>query len=359
MKAAVCREYGQPLVIEEVTLDPPQAGEVQLRVAATAICHSDVHRMRGDWGGEDPIILGHETGGVVEAVGPGVVDIQPGDRMVVSLLRSCGRCEYCQTGSPNLCNGYFALNSEHRIHDTQGNPIDQGIRVAGFAEQVVVHQSQLAPIPDEMDLVTASLLACGVITGYGAAVNTAQVTAGSTVVVIGTGGVGLNAVQGAAVAGARRIMAVDLLESKLAAALTFGATDVINASETDAVVAVRDLTSGRRADFVLVTVGSGAAIEQGLQMVRHGGTVVIAGIPSITSRVALSVRDFVITGGRLLGSFMGSTRLQVDIPKLIEHYQRGNLLLDELITGRYPLEQINEAIESMERGEALRNVIVF
>lgn len=359
MKAAVCREFGQPLVIEAVTLDPPQTGEVRVRVAATAVCHSDVHRMRGDFGGSTPIILGHETAGVVEEVGPGVSGIQPGDRVVVSLLRSCGRCEHCQTGSPNLCDGYFALNSEHRLHDSQGQPIEQGIRVAGFAEQVVVDQSQLAPIPDEMSLETASLLACGVITGYGAAVNTAQVTSGSTVAVIGTGGVGLNAVQGAAVAGARRIFAIDLLANKLAAALTFGATDAINAGETDAVEALRDLTGGRGVDFVLITVGSSAAVEQALQMVRRGGTVVVAGIPSLAARVSLPIRDFVITGGRLLGSYVGSTRLQVDLPKLIEHYERGNLLLDELITGRYPLEQINEAVESMERGEALRNVIVF
>ena len=359
MKAAICYEFGQPLVVGEVTLDPPKWGEVKIRVAATAICHSDIHRMRGDWEGEPPVILGHETAGIVEEIGPGVTMVQSGDRVIVSLLRSCGRCEYCQTGEPNLCNGDFALNTEHRIHDMQGTPIFQGIRVAGFAEYAVVDQSQLAVVPDEMSLDTASLLACGVITGYGAAVNTAQVTSGSTVVVIGTGGVGLNAVQGAAIAGARRVIAIDVLANKLDAAVEFGATDVINASEVDAAEALREITNGRKADFVLVTVGSGPAIEQSFKLVRNGGTIVIAGIPALSAKVALSARPFVVTGGRLLGSFMGSTRLQVDIPKLIEHYERGNLLLDELITGRYPLEEINEAIASMERGEALRNVIVF
>ncbi len=359
MKAAVCHEYGQPLTVDEVTLDAPQTGEVKVRVAATAICHSDVHRLRGDWGGETPIILGHETAGIVEEIGPGVTLAKPGERVVVSLLRSCGRCEFCQTGTPNLCNGDFALNREHRIHDLQGNPIHQGIKVAGFAEYVVVDQSQLAVVPDEMSLDTASLLACGVITGYGAAVNTAQVTSGSVVVVIGTGGVGLNAVQGAAIAGARRVIAIDVLANKLDAACEFGATDPINASQVDAVDAVRQLTGGRMADFVLVTVGSSAAIEQSFTLVRPGGTIVLAGIPALSARVMLDARPFVVSGGRLLGSYMGSTRLQVDMPKLIEHYERGNMLLDELITGRYPLEQINEAIESMERGEALRNVIVF
>ena len=359
MKAAVMYEVGMPLVIEEVSLDPPGRGEVKVRIAATAICHSDVHYIRGDWAVRLPVVLGHESAGHVEAVGEGVTMVQPGDAVVISLLRSCGRCEFCLTGVPQHCNEPWALDSEFRIHNAQGEALTQGVRVGGFAEYAVVDQSQLARIPETMSLETASLLACGVITGYGAVVTTAQIEAGSTVVVIGAGGVGLNSVQGAALAGAGRIIAVDLLDNKLTAALEFGATDTVNAREEDPIETIAQLTNGRKADYVFVTVGSAPAIEQSFRMIHPAGTVVLVGMPDETMKVNVPVRQFVRHGYRLIGSFMGSTRLQLDIPRMIEHYERGNLMLDELITARYPLEEINEAIESMERGEALRNVIVF
>lgn len=359
MKAAVCYQFGEPLVVEEVMIEPPQRGEVRVRLAATAICHSDIHLIRGEWGGQTPIIVGHESSGVVEEIGEGVTLVKAGDRVVASLLRSCGRCDFCLTGASQHCNGSFALNTESRIRNPRGEVIHQGINVGGFAEYAVVDQSQLVRVPDAMSLEHAALLACGVITGFGAAVNTGQVTQGSTVVVIGTGGVGLNAIQGAAVAGARRVIAVDLLDHKLEAAVRFGATDVINASKQDTPGEVQRLTNGRGADFALVTVGSSAAINQSFNMVRSGGTIVIAGLPPFADAVTLPTFSFVVSGKRLLGSCMGSTRLQVDVPILMDHYQRGNLLLDELISQRYPLEKINEALESTERGEALRNVIVF
>ena len=359
MRAAICYQLGEPLVIEEVNIDPPQRGEVKVKLVASAICHSDIHRIRGEWGGVTPVIAGHESAGVVEEIGEGVTLVKVGDPVVVSLLRSCGRCDYCLTGSPQLCDGTFALSTESRIHNQKGEVIQQGINVGGFAEYTVVDQSQLVRIPDHMSIETAALLACGVITGFGAAVNTGHVTQGSTVVVLGTGGVGLNAVQGAVVAGARRVIAVDLLDSKLKAASEFGATDTINASTQDVNAEVQNLTNGRGADFALVTVGSNKAIEQSFDLVHKGGTVVVAGLPPLDETVTLPIFSFVVTGKRLLGSNMGSTRLQVDVPILIDHYQRGNLQLDELITGRYPLERINEAIESTERGEALRNIIVF
>lgn len=359
MRAAVCYEFGQPLVVEEVTLDPPQRGEVKVKVAVTAICHSDVHNIRGEWAIRRPFIAGHETAGIIEEVGEGVTLVQPGDHVVVSLLRSCGRCEYCQTGMPQHCSARWPLDTETRIHTTRGEPVKTGSRVGGFAEYVIVDQSQVVRLPPEMSLDIASLLACGVITGYGAVVNTAQVAPGSSVVVIGAGGVGLNAVQGAVIAGASRVITVDLLDNKLAAALQFGATDVINASQVDAVQAVLEITGERKPDHVIVTVGSDPAIQQGLQMIRPGGTVTLVGMPPEALKTGIAVRFFAFNGVRLLGSFMGSTRLQIDIPRLIDYYQRGKLMLDELITARYPLEQINEAIESMEKGEALRNLIVF
>lgn len=359
MKAAVSYDKDQPLVIEEVTLDPPQQGEVRVRVVACAICHSDVHYLRGDWDIPRPFIAGHETAGVVEEIGPGVTLAQPGDRVVVSLLRSCGRCDFCLTGEPNHCAASWPLDSESRIRNSAGQSIKHGVRVAGFAEEVIVDQSQLARVPDSMSLRAASLLACGVITGFGAVVNTAQVEAGSRVVVIGAGGVGLNSVQGAALSGASQLIAVDLLPNKLEAARQFGATHLVNAAEVDPVEAVKDLTDGRMADYVFVTVGSERAVAQAVAMTRRAGAVVLVGMPPEHLNFSLSARDLAFRGLRMLGSFMGSTRLQIDIPRLIAHYQRGNLQLDALITKTWPLEEINEAIESMERGEALRNVIVF
>ena len=359
MKAAVCYEFGKPLVVEEVNIDPPQQGEVKVRLAATAICHSDVHLIRGEWGGNLPVVAGHEAAGVVEEIGQDVTLTKPGDAVVVSLLWSCGRCFYCATGSPHMCKGTFALETESRLRNKRGQPLRHGIRVAAFAEYTIVDQSQVVPVPADMPLDLAALLACGVITGLGAVVNTAQIEPGSSVVVIGTGGVGLNAVQGAVLAGAHPIIAMDILDTKLTTARVFGATHTINAGQKDALQIVRELTYGRGADYVFVTVGSATALAQGLNMIRWAGTVVIVGIPKEGATLSLPIGDFVWEGRRIIGSRMGSTRLSVDVPRLVELYQHGRLKLDELITARYPLEQINEAIEAMETGEVQRNVIVF
>ena len=360
MKAAVCYEFGKPLLIEEVAIDPPQNGEVKVRLAATAICHSDIHSLDGAWGGSLPVIAGHEAAGVVETIGTGVTMVQPGDHAVVSLLRSCGRCFYCTIGAPHLCQHEFALDNESRLRTQDGRPIRHGIKTAAFAEYVIVDQSQVAQVPADMPLKSACLLACGVITGLGAVVNTAQITAGSSVVVIGAGGVGQNSIQGAALAGAQPIIAIDLLDNKLQAARSFGATHTINAVATETPeIKVRDLTAGRGADYVFVAVGSEAAITQGLKMMRRGGTLVVVGMPPSGAMVSFEGVDLAYNEYRIVGSNMGSTRLQVDVPYLVELYRNGRLKLDELITARYPLDQINEAIAAVKRGEALRNVIFF
>lgn len=362
MQAAVCYEFGKPLVVEDVDLDRPQTGEVMVRVAAVAICHSDVHLIRGDWVNwavDPPVVPGHEAAGVAAEVGPGVTSVRPGDAVVVSLLRSCGRCFFCAAGTPFLCEGKFALQTEKRLHNRAGQALSQGISTGAFAEYAVVDQSQVVTIPASMPLDRACLLACGVITGLGAVVNTARVEPGSTAVVIGVGGVGLNSVQGCRLAGARRIIAVDMLAQKLAAARTFGATHTLHAQQPDLRAQVRLLTDGRGADYAFVTVGNPAAVTQALDLVRRGGTVVAVGMPAAGATAALPMGDFVYDGQRLLGSNMGSTRLSADVPRLVELYQSGRLMLDELITNRYPLEQINAAIDSMERGEALRNVIIL
>jgi len=360
MKAAVCYEFGKPLVIEEIDILPPQKGEVKVRIAAAAICHSDVHLIRGEWGGRTPVVAGHEAAGIVEEIGENVTIATPGEHVVVSLLRSCGRCFYCTTGSPYMCEGEFALDTESRLRTKRGEPIRHGSRTAAFAEYVIVEQSQVVPVPHEIPLDQAALLACGVITGVGAVLNTATVELGSSVVVIGVGGVGLNAIQGAVLAGAYPIIAVDLLDKKLAAAKTFGATDTIHVAQMKYPErVVRELTAGRGADYVFVTVGSTTAVDMGFKMIGRQGTEVIVGIPQTGSKVSFPVSHFVGGERKVMGSSMGSSRLSVDVPRLVELYKRRRIKLDELITARYPIEQINEAIEIMEKGEALRNVIIF
>jgi Zn-dependent alcohol dehydrogenase len=265
------------------------------------------------------------------------------------------------TGSPHTCEGDFPLakGTQSRLHNSRGQALRHGIACAAFADYMIVDQSQVVKVPDDLPLDRAALLACGVITGLGAVTNTAKVPPRSSVVVIGAGGVGLNAVQGALLSGAHPIIVLDLLENKLAAAGLFGATHTLRASDDDVVEKVRQWTWGRGADYVFVTVGSTAAIQQGLTLLRREGTLVMVGIPEQTASVALPAAHTVWNQWRILGSSMGSTRLQVDVPRLVELYQQGRLKLDELISARFPLGRINEAIELVEAGQALRNVIIF
>jgi Zn-dependent alcohol dehydrogenase len=359
MKAAICYEFGKSLSIEDIDIDPPQAGEVKVKLGACAICHSDIHAIEGAWGGSLPVVYGHEAAGIVEAAGAGVTLAKPGDHVVVTLIRSCGRCYFCAQGDPHLCEGTFASDEESRLRAKGGQRIHQGFHTAAFAEYVVVDQSQVVPVPEQLPLESVSLLACGVITGLGAVVNTAQVPSGSSLVAIGTGGVGLNSIQGAALSGAHPIIAIDVADNKLEAAKAFGASHTINSKKQDTQAVVRSLTQGRGADYVFVTVGSTKVVEQGMGLLRRGGTLVIVGMPPVGAKAKIEALDIVDNSQRILGSKMGSTRLRVDVPKLVEFYQQNRLKLDELITNRYPLEDINEAIASVNRAEALRNVIVF
>ena len=358
MKAAVCYEFKKPLVVEEVDMDPPQRREVKVRIAATAVCHSDIHFIGGDLGGKLPFVPGHESAGYIEEVGEGVTSVKPGDTVVVSLLRSCGQCLYCKSGRPHICEAKWPLDTESRMRNKRGESLGHGLRAATFAEYTIVDQSQVVQIPGDMPMDRAALLACGVITGFGAVVNRAKVKPLSSVVIIGVGGVGVNAVQGATFSGAYPVIAVDMLDNKLEAARNFGATHTVNAAkEKDPVQAVRELTSGRGADYVFVTVGVTAAVRQGLSMSGRQGMTVCVGLA--TESLSSSPMEYIDGEKILTGSFMGTTNLSVDVPKLVALYQAGRLKLDELITARYSLDQINEAIESVEKGEALRNVIVF
>jgi S-(hydroxymethyl)glutathione dehydrogenase / alcohol dehydrogenase len=358
MKAAVCYEFGKPLVVEDLKIDPPKEGEVKVKIATTAICHSDIHAMRGELGGKTPFVGGHESSGYIEEVGKGVTAVKIGDPVVVSLLVSCGKCYYCRRGQTHMCSAKWPLETETRLHNKKGNEVMQSMRTGTFAEYVIVHESQTVKLPGDMPMDSAALLACGVITGFGAVVNRAKVPPMSSCVIIGAGGVGLNSIQGAAISGAYPIIAVDVLDEKLKAAKAFGATHTVNAKKEDPIKAVQSLT-GAGAEYVFVTVGNVKAIEQAVAMSGPRGMTVIIGLPKFTDMLNVSPFVFIKDERMLTGSYMGTTQLHTDIPKLVTLYQAGVLKLDELITARYPLEKINEAIESVERGEALRNVIMF
>jgi S-(hydroxymethyl)glutathione dehydrogenase / alcohol dehydrogenase len=359
MKAAVCYEFNKPLVIEEIDLGQPREDEVKIRLAATAICHSDIHVIRGEMPVKLPMVPGHESAGYVEAAGASVTTVKAGDPVIVSSLANCGQCHYCLTGLPHLCHT-FPMDIEGRLHNKSGKSLVQMSKVAGFAEYTVVHESQVIKVPRDMPLDRAALISCGVMTGFGAVINRVQVKALESVMVLGAGGVGLNAIQGAAFAGAYPIIAVDVLDNKLEAARIFGATHTINSKREETHNLVIKFTSGLGMDYVFVTGGGAAAINQGYSLLGWRGTLVLIALAEAKDSPAFPfLPDFIGTEKRIIGSFYGSSNLRVDIPRLVDLYQAGRLKLDELVTKRYPLQQINEAINSVERGEALRNVIIF
>ena len=356
-RALVSRSPEEPHCVEGVVVDPPGPGEVRVAVEATAICHSDLFFMGGKWGDYTPSVFGHETAGVVTDVGDGVDDMSPGGRVVITLIRSCGTCAFCARGMHTFCRTPFALDGATRVHTPAGEPLSQGLKVAGFAGSVVVDRSQAVAVPDEMAPEVACLLACGVITGFGAVTRTADIEAGCSVAVVGAGGVGLNAVQGARVRGAGHIVAVDLEPSKLAAAGRFGATHTARPDEARGVI--DDLTDGRGSDYVFVTAGSGRAIDTGMTLLSPGGALVVVGMPPNGVTTEIELGYLAGAGQRILGSKMGSSIPAEDIPALVELYRDGRLLLDELVTSTFPLEGFAKAAAEVQAGAALRNVITF
>jgi S-(hydroxymethyl)glutathione dehydrogenase / alcohol dehydrogenase len=359
MKAAICYEFKKPLVVEDIEIDSPGKGEVKVRMAATAVCHSDLHLFAGDFAPDLPVVGGHESAGYVEETGEGVTSVKPGDPVIVSTVVGCGKCDPCMMGLPHLCVLRDRLNNKSHLRNKKGQILTTMSMIAGFSEKSIVTESQLTKVPEDFPLDRASLLSCGFITGYGAVVNRVKVLPSNSVVVIGTGGVGLSAIQGAAVSGAYPIIAIDTLDNKLAAAKIFGATHIINAKNEDTVKTVRDLTNGWGANYVFSTVATDTVIRQSVAMSGRRGTVVIIGVPSRGATFTLSVFDLMDSEKTITTCFMGSANMKLDIPKLVSLYNAKKLKLDELITSRYPLSQINEALESLEKGKALRNVIVF
>jgi S-(hydroxymethyl)glutathione dehydrogenase/alcohol dehydrogenase len=361
MKAAICYEINKPLVIEDgVTVAPPGNGQVKVRVAVTAVCHSDLHFLSGEIPSPLPGLAGHETAGYIDEVGEGVTGLKKGDTVVVGTVTSgCGHCYYCTIGKPHYCveRGAF-MTPKHK--NKEGVPLAlMAGPVGGFAEYTTVPQELVTKIPADMPLDRACLLSCGVSSGFGAVVNRAKVPAMSSVVVVGTGGVGLNSIQGADFSGAYPVIAVDVLDSKLKTAKNFGATHTVNVQkEKDPIKAVRDMTSGRGADYVFVTVGKVEAIRMGFSMCGDMGMTVVVGLAG-GNLADFEPLEFVFTEKILTGAGGGSIRSSIDIPFLVSLYKAGKLKLDELISGHYPLERINEAIESLKKGDALRNIITF
>jgi S-(hydroxymethyl)glutathione dehydrogenase/alcohol dehydrogenase len=363
VKAAVCYEVGKPLVMEDVLLEPPGKGEVTIRCAATSICHSDIHMIKGEHGPCPlPAVAGHETAGYVEEVGEGVTYVKPGDLVVYTLIpAACGHCYYCGIGEHNECeNNRIVTRSPSKLTTMDGQRIYQWYgTMATFADYATGKEVNLVKIPRDTPVDRAALLACGVIAGYGAVVNRAQVKPNRSVVVIGAGGVGLNAVQGAAFVGAFPIIAIDIDDKKLEMARHFGATFTINSgTETDVLKKVRELNYGRAADYVIECVAGIDILRQAFLMLSANGTAVVVGHGYGEEMCAWTPVEF--CGGRkLTGSAMGAVRPRIEIPRLIDLYNHGRFKLDELITKHYPFDRLDEALASMESGEAIRNVIMF
>ena len=363
MKAAVLYDYNTPLVIEDLELDAPKAGEVRLKTGAAGICRSDLHFMKGEARTVLPSVLGHEGSGVVEQVGEGVTTFKPGDHVILSFVPNCGRCEFCTTGRPNLCDLHASTPGTLFDGTTRLHKGDQRIthfgKVACFAENMVVPESGCIPVPKEVPFEVAGLIGCCVTTGVCAVTLNAEVPPGSTVAVVGCGGVGLNVIQGSRLMNASKIIAVDVGEGQLEFAMKFGATHSVNASHQDAVERVKEITGGLGVDYAFEVYGSAKTVETAYSMVQKGGTVVVVGIAPVGEKAEISAVSLVRDEKVLKGTYYGSARCHVDMPKMVDHYLAGRLNIDELVTRKYKLEQINEAYEDLEKGGIGRGVIVF
>lgn len=363
-RAVVHRGEGQPIQVEEIVVDPPGPNEVLIEVAACGVCHSDLSVTNGTLPLPPPVILGHEAAGVVRALGPGVADLQVGDHVVSSFVASCGRCRYCATGRPHLCDlghasPYSLPGGRLRTRDAAGQPLNIMGGCGVMAEVAVLHENSLVRIARDVPLASCALIGCGVMTGWGAACNTAKVEPGSTCVVFGAGGVGLSVIQGCRSAGATTIVAVDRLASKLDLARSFGATHGVDASTSDNLVKdLRKLTQGG-ADYAFECIGHGEIVAQAYACLRKGGTAVVVGLGKPSDLTSLRTASLVLEEKTLRGSYYGSTRPRHDFPRLVAHYRAGKLMLDELITRRYRIDEAPEAFDDLVQGRNARGVIVF
>jgi S-(hydroxymethyl)glutathione dehydrogenase/alcohol dehydrogenase len=358
MKAAIFHGAHRPLTTEDVELDKPIDHEVRVRVVASGVCHSDLHYVDGYYDFPAPAVLGHEAAGIVEDVGPLVDEFAPGDHVIGCLSVFCGRCDYCLTGRTNLCQTrpIRAKNAPPRL-SWRGQAVNQFANLSGYAEKMLVHSNAIVKVREDMPLDRAALIGCGVTTGVGAALNTAKVEPGSIVAVFGCGGVGLSAIQGARIAGARMIIAVDVHDHKLQTACELGATHIVNASTTEPVSAIREMTAGG-VEYSFEAIGLKTAAEQCFESLRPGGTATIIGMIPEGQKVELEGSRF-LGERKIQGSNMGSNRFKVDMPKYIDFYMQGRLKLDEMITRRLQLDDLNEAFRAMKAGEVARQVLML
>ena len=371
IRAALAREVGR-LTTEEVELDPPKETEVLVRMRAAGVCHSDLHVFRGELRVTPPIVLGHEGAGVVEAVGSQVSRVKQGDRIVVNWLPACEMCARCLNGRPNLCQRFadtifkgMLMDGTARLKTLDGIALKHMLGAATMAEYAVVDEASAIPFPEDVPFEVAAVTGCAVATGVGAVINTAQAKPGMPAAVIGCGGVGLSAVQGCRLAGCNPIVAIDVIDRKLEFAKRLGATHVVNPNTSDLEEALRDLTDGGP-EYIFDSVGSATTIPHALVLTRPGGTTTVVGLHAAKADVAIfkievpiSPAILIYQNKRLLGSFAGSIRPRLDLPMLLELYRAGKLQLDELITERYPLDDLARAFNDMESGKVARGVLMF
>jgi NDMA-dependent alcohol dehydrogenase len=364
-KAAICTSVGSPLEIVDLDLADPKAGEIRIELGASGVCHSDLSVTNGTLPLSLPAVLGHEGAGTVVQVGDGVDHLKVGDRIVVSWVPQCGECYTCRHDQGEICEvGSMAAMSGGMLDMTprftrDGSPVFQMAAAGTFSEETIIPAIGAVKLESDIPIDAAALIGCGVLTGFGAAVNTASIRPGDTVAVVGCGGVGLNVIQGAKHAGAERIIAVDMVEGKLKRAEKFGATSLVNAS-ADPVAQVMELSGGRGADVAFEVIGLGPTIEQTFQMTRRGGQAIIVGVPAFDVTLTITpAMDLLFQEKQIRGSWYGSSNVHRDVPALARLYGEGKLLLDELISQEIQLEQVNEALENMGSGEIARSVIKY
>lgn len=368
MRAAVLYQANEPLRVEEVSLDEPRAREVRVRIAATGVCHSDLNTARGMSRGTLPVILGHEASGVVDAVGDGTTRVKVGDKVILSWAPNCGQCFYCHESLPTMCDAYsfgaargglWDGTTRLRAEAVSDTPVHHFSCVSSFAEYAVVPEAGCIRIDDDIPFAVAALVGCAVTTGFGAVVNDAKVRAGSSVAVIGVGGVGLNAIQAARLSGAASIIAVDVNDTKESVARQFGATHFLNPSDGQAVAATRELTHGRGVDRVIECTGRPVAIELGYDLLRNGGCMVVVGIAGFGETVRLAASTLPNSQKRIVGSNYGGGIPEEDIHRILQLYRAGRLDLDSQVGRRIRLDDVNEAFEWLEKGVLTRTVIEF
>jgi Zn-dependent alcohol dehydrogenase len=366
-RAAVLPAVGQPLEIrDDVEAEGPRAGEVKIRVAASGVCHSDLSVQNGTIFTPTPVVLGHEGAGEIVEVGEDVTGLEIGDHVIVSWVPRCGQCFYCRRGQPHLCEMGLRAGATGSLLDgttrltSGGAPLYQMTAAGTFSEYAVIPATGAVKIPPDVDLRVAALIGCAVLTGVGAAVNTARIREGDSVAVVGCGGVGLNVIQGARLAGAEKIIAVDTAPKKLEMARRFGATDTVDASTGDPVSAVMGLTSERGADVAFEVVGLGPTIEQAIRMARRGGQAVLVGVPRMDVTVTLpAFVGIVLAEKSIHGCWYGSSDVHRDVSRILQWWREGRLQLEELISREITLEGINDAFQAMATGDVARSVVVY